>query len=163
MKRTVKLLLASLFLGLGWHSASLAEEQRYISIRNTDSIWIQGMCSLVFRLDNGGAGEFGHLSVTIQLNDKTGHPLSEGTLDVPPFGDSDATRSVETATEFECDATRSVETATEFECDAVEKASTISIVEASEIHINNTLVNLSLSTFDPQYYQPLKIKVSQRK
>ncbi|MHA3719339.1 IrmA family protein [Yersinia enterocolitica] len=149
MKRTVKLLLASLFLGLGWHSASLAEEQRYISIRNTDSIWIQGMCSLVFRLDNGGAGEFGHLSVTIQLNDKTGHPLSEGTLDVPPFGDSDATRSVETATEFECDA--------------VEKASTISIVEASEIHINNTLVNLSLSTFDPQYYQPLKIKVSQRK
>ncbi|EOI6871579.1 IrmA family protein [Yersinia enterocolitica] len=149
MKRTVKLLLASLFLGLGWHSASLAEEQRYISIRNTDSIWIQGMCSLVFRLDNGGAGEFGHLSVTIQLNDKTGRPLSEGTLDVPPFGDSDATRSVETATEFECDA--------------VEKASTISIVEASEIHSNNTLVNLSLSTFDPQYYQPLKIKVSQRK
>ncbi|EPA3139947.1 IrmA family protein [Yersinia enterocolitica] len=149
MKRTVKLLLASLFLGLGWHSASLAEEQRHISIRNTDSMWIQGMCSLVFRLDNGGAGEFGHLSVTIQLNDKTGHPLSEGTLDVPPFGDSDATRSVETATEFECDA--------------VEKASTISIVEASEIHSNNTLVNLSLSTFDPQYYQPLKIKVSQRK
>ncbi|EKN4070668.1 TPA: IrmA family protein [Yersinia enterocolitica] len=149
MKRTVKLLLASLFLGLGWHSASLAEEQRYISIRNTDSMWIQGMCSLVFRLDNGGAGEFGHLSVTIQLNDKTGHPLSEGTLDVPPFGDSDATRSVETATEFECDA--------------VEKTSTISIVEASEIHSNNTLVNLSLSTFDPQYYQPLKIKVSQRK
>ncbi|HHX7272991.1 TPA: IrmA family protein [Yersinia enterocolitica] len=149
MKRTVKLLLASLLLGLGWHSASLAEEQRYISIRNTDSMWIQGMCSLVFRLDNGGAGEFGHLSVTIQLNDKTGHPLSEGTLDVPPFGDSDATRSVETATEFECDA--------------VEKASTISIVEASEIHSNNTLVNLSLSTFDPQYYQPLKIKVSQRK
>lgn len=149
MKRTVKLLLASLFLGLGWHSASLAEEQRYISIRNTDSMWIQGMYSLVFRLDNGGAGEFGHLSVTIQLNDKTGHPLSEGTLDVPPFGDSDATRSVETATEFECDA--------------VEKASTISIVEASEIHSNNTLVNLSLSTFDPQYYQPLKIKVSQRK
>lgn len=149
MKRTVKLLLASLFLGLGWHSASLAEEQRYISIRNTDSMWIQGMCSLVFRLDNGGAGEFGHLSVTIQLNDKTGHPLSEGTLDVPPFGDSDATRSVETATEFECDA--------------VEKASTISIVEASEIHSNNILVNLSLSTFDPQYYQPLKIKVSQRK
>ncbi|HDL6876045.1 TPA: hypothetical protein PXL76_004135 [Yersinia enterocolitica] len=149
MKRTVKLLLASLFLGLGWHSASLAEEQRYISIRNTDSMWIQGMCSLVFRLDNGGAGEFGHLSVTIQLNDKTGHPLSEGTLDVPPFGDSDATRSVETATEFECDA--------------VEKASTISIVEAREIHSNNTLVNLSLSTFDPQYYQPLKIKVSQRK
>lgn len=146
MKRTVKLLLISLFLGLSWHSASSAEEQRYISIRNTDSMWIQGVCSLMFRLDNGGAGEFNHLSITIQLNDKAGHPLSEGTLDVPPFGDSDATRSVDTATEFACEA--------------VEATHTISIVGASETRGNNTQVNLPLSIFDPQYYQPLKIKVN---
>ena len=146
MKRTVKLLLVSLCLGMSWHSASFAEEQRYISIRNTDSVWIQGVCSLVFRLDNGGVGEFSHLSVTIQLNDKTGHTLSEGTLNVPPFGDSDATRSVDAATEFDCEA--------------VEKTSTIRIVKASEIRGNNAMVTLPLSTFDPQYYQPLKITVT---
>jgi len=38
MKRTVKLLLTSLFLGLSWHSASFAEETRYISIRNTNTL-----------------------------------------------------------------------------------------------------------------------------
>jgi len=145
MKRTVKCLLAGLFLGLGWHSASFAEDQRYISIRNTDNIWVQGVCSLVFRLDNGGAGEFSNLTVTLQLKDKTGHTLGEGTLEVPSFGDSDATRSVDAATEFDCEA--------------VDKASTISIVKASEIRSNNTGVKLPLSTFDPQYYQPLKIKV----
>lgn len=148
MQQTAKLLLASLFLGLSWQSASLAEEQRYISIRNTDSVWLQGSCSLVFRLDNGGAGKFSNLSISIQLSDKTDLPLGKGTLNVPPFGDSDATRSVDTATEFDCEA--------------VEKASTVSIVEASEITGNNTAIKLPLSTFDPQYYQPLKIKVSRR-
>lgn len=148
MKRIMKYLLAGLLLGLGWHSASYAEEPRYISIRNTDNVWVQGVCSLVFRLDNGGVGEFNTLSVTIALKDKSGHSLSEGTLNVAPFGDSDATRSVDTATEFDCDA--------------VDKASTISIVKASEMRGNNTEVKLPLSTFDPQYYQPLKIKVSQQ-
>lgn len=148
MKRTVKCLLAGLFLGLGWHSASYAEEPRYISIRNTDNVWIQGVCSLVFRLDNGGAGEFNTLSIIIELKDEAGNSLSEGTLNVAPFGDSDATRSADAATEFDCDA--------------VERASTISIVGASEIRGNNTEVKLPLSTFDPQYYQPLKLKVSQQ-
>lgn len=146
MKPTRKLLLATMLLGLGWQSTSLAETaQRYISIRNTDSVWIQGVCSLVFRLDNGGAGEFNALSVTIHLNDKIGHTLAEGTLEVPPFGDSDATRSVDTSTEFECEA--------------VEKASSISIVTASELEGSNKIA-LPLSTFDPQYYKPLKILVS---
>lgn len=146
MKGTVKLLLASLCLGLGWHSASFAQETRYISIRNTDNVWVQGVCSLVFRLDNGGAGTFSNLTVTLQLKDKAGRTLSEGTLDVSAFGDSDATRSV--------DAT------SEFDCDTVEKASTINIVGATETRSNNAVVKLPLSTFDPQYYQPLKIKVS---
>ena len=88
MGRSSRLLLATVLLGLGWQSTSLAETQRYISIRNTDSVWIQGVCSLVFRLDNGGAGEFNELALTIQLKDKTGHLLGEGTLNVPPFGDN---------------------------------------------------------------------------
>ncbi|WP_165446237.1 IrmA family protein [[Erwinia] mediterraneensis] len=148
IKSTVKLLLATFLAGLGWQATCLAEEHRYISIRNTDSVWIQGACSLVFRLDNGGLEEFSTLSVTIQLTDKTGHALSEGILDVPPFGDSDATRSVDAATEFDCET--------------VEKARAISIVAASEIRGDNSVVRLPLSTFDPQYYQPLQIEVSQR-
>lgn len=147
MKRTVKILLISLLSGLGWGSTALAGEQRYISIRNTDSAWIQGQCSLVFRLDNGGSGAFSPLSVTLQLKDKEGHILGEGTLDVAPFGDSDATRSVDAATEFDCDA--------------VEKASTITIIAASERRGSNGMVKLPLSTFDPQYYQPLKMTVGQ--
>lgn len=117
-----------------------------MSIRNTDSMWIQGVCSLVFRLDNGGAGEFGHLSVTLQLTDKMGEALGKGTLDVPAFGDSDATRSVDAATEFDCEA--------------VEKANTITLIQLTEKQRDNTLVTLPLSTFDPQYYTPLKINVS---
>lgn len=146
MKRTVKILLIGLLSGLGWGAAAHAEEPRYISIRNTDSAWIQGQCSLVFRLDNGGSGEFNALSITLQLKDKAGHTLGEGTLGVAPFGDSDATRSVEAATEFDCDA--------------VEKARTITISAASELRGGNKQVKLPLSTFDPQYYQPLKIAVS---
>lgn len=147
MGRTRRLLLATALLGLGWQSTSLAETQRYISIRNTDSVWIQGVCSLVFRLDNGGAGEFNELALTIQLKDKTGHPLGEGTLNVPPFGDSDATRSVDTSTEFDCEA--------------VQNASLVSITQAWELSGDNIKKPLPLSTFDPQYYQPLKININQ--
>nr|WP_036626262.1 IrmA family protein [Pantoea sp. AS-PWVM4] len=146
MGRSSRLLLAAVLLGLGWQSTSLAETQRYISIRNTDNVWIQGVCSLVFRLDNGGAGEFNALALTIQLKDKTGHPLGEGTLNVPPFGDSDATRSVDTATEFDCEA--------------VQNADSVSITQAEELLGNNTKKSLPLSTFDPQYYQPLKISIN---
>lgn len=146
MGRSSRLLLATVLLGFGWQSTSLAETQRYISIRNTDNVWIQGVCSLVFRLDNGGAGEFNALALTIQLKDKTGHPLGEGTLNVPPFGDSDATRSVDTSTEFDCEA--------------VQHADSVSITQAEELLGNNTKQPLPLSTFDPQYYQPLKISIN---
>lgn len=146
MKRTTHILLMSLLLSLGWSTISQAEAHRAISIRNTDSMWIQGLCSLVFSLDNGGDGEFGNLSVTLQLMDKTGHALSKGTLHVPSFGDSDATRSVNTATEFACDA--------------VENTSTITIIQASEQRDDHTWITLPLETFEPQYYQPLKITLS---
>ena len=85
--------------------------------------------------------------MTIELNDKTGRVLEKGTLNVAPFGDSDATRSIDAATEFDCAA--------------VEKASNIRIVAVSEARGNNTKVALPISTFDPQYYKPLKISVSQ--
>lgn len=148
MQRKVTLLLVSIILGIGWHSTIFAEEERYISIRNTDNVWIQGVCSLVFRLDNGGNGQFNHLYITIRLNDKSGQTLGEGTLNVPPFGDSDATRSTDASAEFACDA--------------VDKASAIDIVDAIEVLSDKTQVTLPLATFDPQYYQPLKIEVGQR-
>lgn len=147
MKRSNKHIWITLLLVMGWQTTSLAEAQRYISIRNTDSVWAQGVCSLVFRLDNGGAGEFNQLDVNIELNDKTGHVLEKGTLNVAPFGDSDATRSIDAAAEFDCEA--------------VEKASNIRIVGVSEARSNSTKVALPVSTFDPQYYKPLKILVSQ--
>ena len=49
-----------------------AQDQRYISIRNTDTIWLPGnICAYQFRLDNGGNDEgFGPLTITLQLKDK---------------------------------------------------------------------------------------------
>ena len=142
MKATRKFLWATMILGFCWQTTSLAEEQRYISIRNTDNVWVQGVCSLVFRLDNGGAGEFRELAVTIELNDKTGRVLEKGTLNVAPFGDSDATRSIDAATEFDCAA--------------VEKASNIRIVAVSEVRGNNNKVAVPMSTLEQQDDKALK-------
>lgn len=149
MKPTRKLLVATILLSLGWQSTSLAEEaQRYISIRNTDSLWNQGVCLLTFRLDNGGIGEFKELAITIQLTDKAGHLIGEGTLNVPPFGESDATRSIDASAEFDCET--------------VQNARKVIIARAYELPGNNTHVSLPLSTFDPKYYQPLNILLDRR-
>ncbi len=142
IKKTILALLAG---GLLWTTTSSADEQRTISIRNTGSSWAQGVCFLQFELDNGGMGEFGNLTITLQLTDKSGKALSEGTLEVPPFGDSDATR-----------ATTAV---LEADCDAVEKAKSVNIVQAAEIKSGNVVSQLPVSMFSPQYYQPLKITV----
>lgn len=55
-------------------SPAQAEEQRYISIRNTDMVWVPGnVCVWQFRLDNGGSGEgFGPLTLSLRLKDKGG-------------------------------------------------------------------------------------------
>lgn len=124
---------------------SAENDHRYISIRNTDSGWIQGVCSLVFRLDNGGAGEFNNLTVGLQLTDKSGAVLEKGTLHVEPFGDSDATRSTVSATEFSCDA--------------VENTADIVIIDVQETSPDGTEHALPLTIFEPQYYQPLKMSV----
>lgn len=148
MKRVIGgLFLTSIFLGLSTPAISAENDQRYISIRNTDSAWIQGVCSLVFRLDNGGDGEFKALAVSLQLTDKAGKALETGSLDVQPFGDSDATRSIDAATEFSCDA--------------VENTANIVITKVDEIYPDGSVHALPTTVFDPQYYQPLKISVGQ--
>lgn len=56
-------------------SPAQAEEQRYISIRNTDMVWVPGnVCVWQFRTDNGGSGEgFGPLTLSLRLKDKGEH------------------------------------------------------------------------------------------
>nr|QMV82415.1 hypothetical protein [Klebsiella pneumoniae] len=100
---------------------------------------------MVFRLDNGGDGTFNNLTVSLQLTDKSGAVLEKGTLDVQPFGDSSATRSTLSATEFSCDA--------------VENTANIVITDVEETSSDGSVHALPLSMFDPQYYQPLKMSV----
>ncbi|MGR7121423.1 IrmA family protein [Klebsiella aerogenes] len=122
-----------------------ADEQRYISIRNTDRVWVPGnVCVYQFRLDNGGSGEgFGPLTLSLRLKDKGGNTLATGTMAVPAFGDSDATRSQEASLENEC----------------VENVSAVEIMKATEER-NGYQIDLPLATFDPQYYRPLQITVA---
>lgn len=122
-----------------------ADEQRYISIRNTDRVWVPGnVCVYQFRLDNGGSGEeFGPLTLSLRLKDKGGNTLATGTMAVPAFGDSDATRTQEASLENEC----------------VENVSAVEIMKATEER-NGYQIDLPLATFDPQYYQPLHVSVA---
>ncbi|EFU2068725.1 hypothetical protein HUM60_003881, partial [Escherichia coli] len=70
-------MITAFILGLTWSAPLRAQDQRYISIRNTDTIWLPGnICAYQFRLDNGGNDEgFGPLTITLQLKDKYGHTL----------------------------------------------------------------------------------------
>nr|WP_235441061.1 IrmA family protein [Enterobacter ludwigii] len=125
-----------------------ANEQRYISIRNTDTVWVPGnVCVYQFRLDNGGSGEgFGPLTLSLRLKDKSGNTLAMGNMEVAAFGDSDATRDQEASLENEC----------------VENVSSVEIMKATEER-NGYQVDLPLSIFDPQYYQPLSVSVAGNK
>lgn len=129
-------------------SFAYADDQRYISVRNTDTVWTPGnICVYQFRLDNGGSGvSFGPLSVSLRLKDKAGNTLATGAMDVAPFGDSYATRSQDAFLEHEC----------------VENVSTVEIIKATEER-NGYQVRLPLSIFDPQYYQLLLISVAGNK
>lgn len=145
VSRFAKTLPAIVLLMLCHPSSAYADEQRYISIRNTDTVWTPGnICVYQFRLDNGGSGVgFGPLSVSLGLKDKAGNTLATGTMDVAPFGDSDAARSQEASLEHEC----------------VENASAVEIMKATEER-NGHQARLPLSVFDPQYYQPLSVSVA---
>ena len=125
-------------------SPAQAEEQRYISIRNTDLVWVPGnVCVWQFRLDNGGSGEgFGPLTLFLRLKDKGGNTLAMGNMTVAAFGDNDATRSQEASLENEC----------------VENVSSVEIIKATEER-NGYQIDLPLSVFDPQYYRPVQVTV----
>ncbi|HII0646316.1 TPA: IrmA family protein [Salmonella enterica subsp. enterica serovar Yopougon] len=126
-------------------SPAQAEEQRYISIRNTDMVWVPGnVCVWQFRLDNGGSGEgFGSLTLSLRLKDKGGNTLAMGNMTVDAFGDSDAARSQDASLEHEC----------------VENVSSVEIMKATEAS-DGYQTDLPLSVFDPLYYRPLPVSVA---
>ena len=140
----LKGVISAFALSLCLLSPAQAEEQRYISIRNTDMVWVPGnFCVWQFRLDNGGSGEgFGPLTLSLRLKDKGGNTLAMGNMTVATFGDSDATRSQEASLENEC----------------VENVSSVEIMKATEER-NVYQIDLPLSVFDPQYYRPLQVTV----
>lgn len=138
-------ILAVIAMSVSCISSAYAEEQRYISIRNTDSVWLPGgICSIQFRLDNGGSGRgFNKLAVTMRVKDNKGDILEEGVMDVEPFGDSDATRSQNAYLETTCN----------------DDDYSIEVVKATEMK-NGKEVSLPLSVFDTQYYKPLTVTVN---
>ncbi|ENK5168698.1 hypothetical protein HV221_20485 [Citrobacter freundii] len=140
----LKGVISAFALSLCLLSPAQAEEQRYISIRNTDMVWVPGnVCVWQFRLDNGGSGEgFGPLTLSLRLKDKGGNTLAMGNMTVAAFGDSDVTRSQEASLENEC----------------VENVSSVEIMKATEER-NGYQIDLPLSVFDPQYYRPLQVTV----
>lgn len=142
--KKLKCVLSVCALSLCLLSPAQAEEQRYISIRNTDMVWVPGnVCVWQFRLDNGGSGEgFGPLTLSLLLKDKGGNTLVMGNMAVAAFGEIDATRSQEASLENEC----------------VENVSSVEIMKATEER-NGYQIDLPLSVFDPQYYQPLQVTV----
>lgn len=145
MNHALARFFSAAFLGMSLLVSAHADEQRYISIRNTDTVWIPGnICAYQFRLDNGGSGEgFGPLTVSLRLKDKSGNTLAMGNMAVSAFGDSDATRSQEASFENEC----------------VENVNSIEIMKATEEN-NGAQINLPLAVFDPQYYTPLPVSVA---
>lgn len=145
MSKKLKGMTSVAVLTLSLLAQAQANEQRYISIRNTDTVWVPGnVCVYQFRLDNGGSGEgFGPLTLSLRLKDKSGNTLAMGNMEVAAFGDSDATRSQEASLENEC----------------VENVSSVEIMKATEER-NGYQVDLPLSIFDPQYYQPLPVSVA---
>ncbi|WP_396283947.1 IrmA family protein [Klebsiella michiganensis] len=148
MNKKLKGMTSVAILTLSLLAQAQANEQRYISIRNTDTVWVPGnVCVYQFRLDNGGSGEgFGPLTLSLRLKDKSGNTLAMGNMEVTAFGDSDATRDQEASLENEC----------------VENVSSVEIMKATEER-NGYQVDLPLSIFDPQYYQPLSVSVAGNK
>lgn len=115
--------------GLLWANTSHAEEQRYLAIQHTDTVYAnQGVCAYHFSLDSGGTDEFGHLYISLQFNDNKGKALAESTLEVEPFGGSSATRYGGGFTEVDCAQ--------------VEQAKSIAIIQATEVLAHNQVTRL---------------------
>ncbi|MFH6573253.1 IrmA family protein, partial [Aeromonas caviae] len=141
--------VALMACGLIWAHSSHAEEQRYLAIQHTDTVYAnQGVCAYHFSLDSAGADEFGRLYITLQFNDKKGKSLAESTLEVESFGGSSATRYGGGFTEVDCGQ--------------VEQAKSIAIIQATEVLAHNEVTRLPVSTFTPEFHQPLKITVGNK-
>ena len=142
-------LLTTVVAALFCTTVSHAEEQRSLTIQHTDTVYAnQGVCAYHFSLDSGGADEFGRLYITLQFNDKKGKSLAESTLEVEPFGGSNATRY---GSGF-----------TEVDCAQVEQVKSIAITQATEVLAHNQVTRLPVSTFTPEFHQPLKITVGSK-
>lgn len=137
-------MITAFILGLTWSAPLRAQDQRYISIRNTDTIWLPGnICAYQFRLDNGGNDEgFGPLTITLQLKDKYGQTLVTRKWKRKPLV-----------------TVMPREPQTHFWKRSVENVATTEIIKATE-ESNGHRVSLPLSVFDPQDYHPLLITVS---
>lgn len=127
-------IITGVILGLTWSAPLRAQDQRYIGIRNTDTIWLPGnICAYQFRLDNGGNGEgFGphhHSATQRQIWSDAG----DQKMETEAFGDSNATRTTDAFLETEC----------------VENVATTEIIKATE-ESNGHRVSLPLSVFDPR-------------
>ncbi|MDZ7279157.1 IrmA family protein [Pantoea eucrina] len=144
MKKGKWIIRVGIALAVSSLSAVAAGEQRYISIRNTDSVWVPGgICALQFRLDNGGSGQgFNNLALTLRIKNKQGETLEEGVMEVEPFGDSDATRTQQAYLDAPCH----------------DDATSVEVINASETS-DGKEINLPLSIFDAQYYQPLTVSI----
>lgn len=72
--------------------ACSAQEQRYLAIQHTDTIYAnQGICAYNFSLDSGGADEDLVICISrCNLMTKRAKRLVESTLEVEPFGGSSA-------------------------------------------------------------------------
>lgn len=127
-------MITAFILGLTWSAPLRAQDQRYISIRNTDTIWLPGnICAYQFRLDNGGNDEgFGphhHSATQRQIWSDAGDQKNGN----GSFGDSNATRTTDAFLETEC----------------VENVATTEIIKATE-ESNGHRVSLPLSVFNPR-------------
>ncbi|HGM9850373.1 hypothetical protein OJ22_16000 [Proteus mirabilis] len=149
----MKKIAGCLILGLLSVSMSAsATENRYASITHTkESFLNQGYCSYEFSLDNGGShmsldnAGFGPLEITLQMKDKKGSVIGNEVLEVEPFGEMGANRSI----------TASLEVL----CDDIGEFKVIKVVEDK----NGRKVQLPLSIFEPMNPELAKMSVSESK
>ncbi|MEQ4924165.1 IrmA family protein [Proteus hauseri] len=149
----MKKIAGCLILGLLSVSMSAsATENRYASITHTqESFATQGYCSYEFSLDNGGShmsldnAGFGSLEITLQMKDKKGSVIGNEVLEVEPFGDIGANRSITASLAILCDD--------------IGEFKVIKVVEDK----NGRKVQLPLSIFEPMNPELAKMSVSESK
>lgn len=104
MKNLILFALGTALLSMP--AISLANNNRYASISHIDSSFLNnGSCSYLFKVDNGAGAmgsAFNDLTLTLRANDVFGQALSNHTLNVEAFGDSNSTRTSIALLETQC-------------------------------------------------------------